>query len=492
MFSKATFTKDLSASFVVFLIALPICLGISIASGVDPLKGIFTGIIGGLVVGIFSGSPLQISGPSTGLAVMVLHVVDVYGVLALIPLGIVVGLFQIATALFKVAHFFQATPPALLKSMLSGIGGLIVMGQIYIIFGMKMSSSGIDNILGLPGVFFQVVSGELSAVQTHSGLLALMVVILLFLWNMGKSKIFEAVPGPLVAIVSASAFVYFTGWEMSMVHLPNDLFQEALNLDYAKAFSSVDLSFYPYAVGFAFVASAETLLCVGAVDKMSKTSSNYNKQITAQGIGNIVAGLLGCIPVVGVISRTAANVEFGAKTQLSSILLGLWIALALLIPSVINLIPIPALAGLLVFIGLKLLDLKSITYYVRKYNKTSLIFFTCLGLTLTVDLLAGVLAGFGVSILILVYDVLKFDLEVEEVGQNKRLKFKGKLSFLDLPVLSQQLKEHDLDEYDNLEICLREVEYLDPAITEHLSDLKDKLESQGKNIEIRYSKIKMH
>ena len=491
MFSKDTFVKDLSASFVVFLIALPICLGIAIASGVDPVNGIICGIIGGVVAGIFSGAPLQVSGPSTGLAVMVLHVVDLYGAAALVPLGLVVGLFQIATAVFKVAHFFQATPPALLKGMLSGIGGLLMVGQIFIIFDLSMSSSGLQNILNLPAVFMSAVSGALSGVQVHSAIVAAMVFIVLTFWNKGKSRFFEAVPGPLVGIVLASVFVAATGWDMSMVNIPSNIFAD-FRIDYAAAFSSVDLNFYPYALGFAFVASAETLLCVGAVDKMAKTSSNYNKQIKAQGIGNMVAGALGVIPIVGVISRSAANVEFGAKTQLSTILLGLWIALALLIPSVMNLIPIPALAGLLIYIGVKLLDLKSMWSYISHRNKTSLIFFTTFGLTLTIDLLAGVLAGFAVSVFILVYDVLKFDLEVHEKGQNKMLKFKGKLSFLDLPVLSRQLEEQDLEGVDNLEICLREVEYLDPAISEHLSELKDKLESQGKNIEIRYSRIKMH
>ena len=147
---------------------------------------------------------------------------------------------------------------------------------------------------------------------------------------------------------------------------------------------------------------------------------------------------------------------------------------------------------LLIFIGIKLLDISHVFDYVKRYNKTSIIFFTTFLLTVFKDLLAGVIAGFAVSIVILVIDVLKYDLEVQDDGENKVLKFKGKLSFLDLPVLSKKLEGQDLSDATNLEICLQEVEYLDPAINEHLSELKDKLEAQGLNINIKHSKFNIH
>lgn len=492
MFNKETVPKDLFASFVVFLIAMPLCLGVAIASGVDPIKGIITGLVGGIIVGLFSGAPLQISGPSPGLAVMVLHVVDIYGPLALVPLGITVGLFQLSTGLMKVAHFFQATPPALLKAMLSGIGALIVLGQIYILFNLKMSSSGLTNLAGLPEIFMQLVGGDFSQIQIQSAIIGALVIGVLIIWNFGKGQIFELIPGPLVSVLIAAVTVAVLEWDIKMIHLPDNVFSAALDMDYLAAFKAVDLSFYPYALGIAFVASAETLLCVSAVDKMAKTTSNYNKQIIAQGIGNTLLGFLGAIPVVGVIVRSAANIEFGAKTKLSSIMLGVWIGVFLFIPRVLDTIPIAALAGLLIYTGIKLLDVKHLYDYIRHYNKTSLIFFTTFILTVTVDLLIGVVSGFMVSMFILVFDVLKFDLEIQERGENKVLKFKGKLSFLDLPVLSKQLSKEDFENSNNLEICLREVEYLDPAITEHIEELKEKLEAEGKTIQIKYSKLNIH
>ncbi len=485
-------SNDFFASIIVFLIAFPLCLGVALASGVDPIKGIFAGIIGGAVVGLFSGAPLQISGPSPGLAVMVFHVVDLYGPQALIPLGLTIGLFQIATGSFKVAHFFQATPPALLKAMLSGIGVLICMAQLYILFDLKMSSNGLTNLSGLPAIFTNIFTGNLSTIQTHSGLIGLFVIVVLTLWSFGKHKIFEIIPGPLVAIMSAAVLTFALGLDIKMIQLPDDIMGQAFNLNYIEAFSSVGLDFYIYALGVAFVASAETLLCVSAVDKMAKTTSNYNKQIVAQGLGNITSGLVGAIPIVGVIVRSAANIEFGAKTQLSSILLGVWIGLFLLIPGVLGYIPIAALAGLLIYTGIKLFDFLHILNYIRKYNKTSLIFFSTFILTVAVDLLAGVATGFAIAVFILVYDVLKFDLEVQEQGDNKVLKFHGKLSFLNLPVVSKKLRGQDLDGVTNLEICLQEVEYLDPAINEHLSEFKDKLEAQGTKMEVHYSKFKIH
>lgn len=492
MIKASDIKKDLFPSFVVFLVALPLCLGISVASGVDPIKGLLTGIIGGIVVAFISGCPLQISGPSAGLTVMVLHVVTAYGPDALIPLGIIVGIFQLGTAVFGVGHFFQATPPALLKAMLSGIGALILMSQFYIIFEMPMSSKGLENLAGLPSVFYNVLSGNLTDVQMHSGIVALVVLALLVVWNMGKSNIFEILPAPLVSTVGASALVYFMGWEMKMIQLPKNFIQDALTINHSAAFANIDFNFVVYAIGFAFVASAETLLCVGAIDKMAKTKSNYNRTIFAQGMGNFVTGLVGAIPVVGVISRSAANIEFGAKTRFSSVMQGFWLAGFLFVPGVLALVPIPALGGLLIYIGVKLLDARHIVDYVKAKNKTSIIFFTTFFTTVGVDLLAGVLSGFAMAIFLLVFDVLKYDLDIVDDGDNKVLKFKGKLSFLDIPVLAKKLEKGQIEDATNLEICLQEVEYLDPAINEHINELKDQLEAKGMNINIRHSQFTIH
>ena len=316
--------------------------------------------------------------------------------------------------------------------------------------------------------------------------------IILYFWRKADAKFFHVVPGALVSILGAAAIVYFAGWEMKMVNLPANPFAEVFNIDYKASFAKLDFGFYSYALGLAFIASTETLLCVSAVDKMAKTSSSYNKQITALGIGNVIAGCFGAIPIVGVVARSAANVEFGAKTKLSNILHGTWIGLFLFLPFILRLIPIPALAGLLIFVGMRLLDFGSMYRYLKNHGKSALIFFTAFSLIISVDLLVGVVAGFAVALLILIFDVLAFDTVVETRGENKVLKFKGKLSFLDLPVLSKKLQEQKLEGVSNIEICLEEVEYIDPAISEHLKEFKEKAESKGKKIELDYRKLSFH
>lgn len=484
--NKTIITKDIFASFVVFLVALPISLGVAVAAGVEPHLGLTSAIIGGLIVSTISGAPLQITGPSTGLAVMILHVVQSYGVAALIPLGIITGLFQIAIALFRVGHLFQATPPSLVKAMLSGIGFLIIISQFYILLQTSMSSDSYMNILNFPSIVSKSLSNP-SESLIFGTLIAVLVLTVMVFWSKQKKAFFHLIPGSLVAVVTASLLCAIFGWNIPKLVLSHDLSNLFNNLDYSLAFTKLDFKFALYCVGFAFVASVETMLCVSALDKMAHTHSKYNRTILAQGIGNLIAGGIGTIPVVGVISRSAANVEAGAKTKLSGILYAVWITIFLFFPAVLELIPISALVGLLLFVGYKLLDLSHIIDYVKvkSYNKTSWIFATTFIITITVDLLIGVIAGFLVAIFELLYEVLKNDLVVEEEYGNKILKFTGKLSFLDLPVLDKKLKEHGTGQESNLEICLKEVQYLDAAIIEHIDQWAKRLEEKGVNVEIK-------
>lgn len=484
--NKTIVTKDIFASFVVFLVALPISLGVAVAAGVEPHLGLTSAIIGGLIVSTLSGASLQITGPSTGLAVMILHVVQNYGVAALIPLGIITGIFQIAIAVFKLGHLFQATPPALVKGMLSGIGFLIVISQVYILLQTSMSSESYMNILKLPSNLINNISSPSDSFIFGSIVAALVLGVMIF-WGKQKRAIFHLIPGSLVAVVSASVLAGILGWDVPKLVLSHNLSELFSNLSYSSAFGSLDFKFVLYCIGFAFVASVETMLCVSALDKMANTHSKYNKTILAQGIGNLIAGGIGTIPVVGVISRSAANVEAGAKTRLSGIMYAVWITIFLFFPAVLELIPISALVGLLLFVGYKLLDLSHIIDYlkVKSYNKTSWIFATTFVVTITVDLLIGVIAGFVVAIFELLYEVLKNDLVVEEEYGNKILKFTGKLSFLDLPVLDKRLKEHGTGQQSNLEICLKEVQYLDAAIIEHIDQWAKNQQDKGINVEIK-------
>lgn len=479
-------TKDIFSSIVVFLVALPISLGVAVASGVEPHVGVISAIVGAIVVSILSGAPIQISGPSTGLAVMVLHVVQNYGAQALIPLAIITGVFQIAIALLKWGHLFQATPPSLVKAMLSGIGFLIIVSQVFILLGQEVSSESYMNIINLPNALIESFTTGFTPVIMNSLIIAALVVVILIFWDSRKAVIFHLIPGSLIAIVATSILAFILDWNVPKIILAHDLSELTSGLNYKAAFMAIDISFVLYAMGFAFVASVETMLCVSALDKMVGTNSKYNKTIFAQGVGNLFAGFLGAIPVVGVISRSAANVEAGAQTRLSGILVGVWITICLFIPAILEFIPVSALVGLLFYIGYRLLDPPHIIDYIKNYNRTSLIFAVTFILTITLDLLIGVVAGFIVAILLLLFDVLKFDLVVEEQKGNKVLKFTGKLSFLDLPVINKELQSHSGEEIPtNLEVCLREVQYLDPAIRDRLAEWKKNLEKRGHKVKIK-------
>lgn len=479
-------TKDIFSSIVVFLVALPISLGVAVASGVEPQLGVLSAIVGAVVVSLITGAPLQISGPSTGLAVMVLHVVQQYGVESLIPLAIITGLFQIAIALLKWGHLFQATPPSLVKAMLSGIGFLIIISQVYILLGQPVSSESYMNIINLPSVIIDSLTTNLTPVITHSVIIAALVVVILLFWESRKALFFHFVPGSLVAIMLSSIIAFSLGWDVPKIVLSGGIGSIFESLNYKAAFGAITIPFIFYAIGFAFVASVETMLCVSALDRMVGTNSKYNKTILAQGVGNMFAGLIGAIPVVGVISRSAANVEAGAKTRVSGILNGVWMTVVIFVPVILEFVPIAALVGLLFYIGYRLLDPSHIIDYVKNYNRTSLIFAITFILTITLDLLIGVVAGFVVATLLLLFDVLKFDLQVVERRGNKELKFTGKLSFLDLPVINKELLVHGDEEMPtNLEVCLREVQYLDPAIEDRLIEWKKNLEKQGHKVKIK-------
>lgn len=483
---KKTFLSEVLSSITVLLVALPVALGVAVASGLPPIYGIYTAIIGGIIVGPLGGCTLQISAASTGLAVMVLHVIQTYGIIALIPLSLITGLFQIVIALTRKGHLFQATPPSLVKGMLCGIGFLILISQLYILFGFSMNSKSYLNIIEFPSKIIELFSTRISPAIIKNGILCIIVIVLLAIWPMIKSEKIQKIPASVVGILISSVIACSLGWDVKFVQIPSDALSSLAGLDYTQAFSSIDVSFVLYAIGFAFVASVETMLCVSALDQITHEDSKYNKTILSQGIGNIIAGLVGTIPVVGVISRSAANLEAESKTKLAGFLHGFWMLLLLFIPFVLEVIPQAALLGLLIFIGVKLLDPPHILDYIRNYNRTSLIFFTTFFLTISLDLLIGVIAGFLIAIFILLADVLKYDLMVEEKKGNKVLKFTGKLSFLDLPVLNKELSEHTAESVpSNIEVCLREVMYLDPAIQKKLESLKNKLEKQGHKVKIK-------
>ena len=408
--------SDLPASIVVFFVAVPLCLGIALASGAPLFSGIIAGIVGGIVVGIASGSPLGVSGPAAGLAVIVFTAINTLGSYPAFLLAVIVGgIIQLALGFAKagfIAYFF---PTSVIKGMLTGIGLLIIIKQIPHALGYDKDVEGDEA--------FQQASGENSFSSIFSAfeyvtpgavLIGIISLAILILWDTvltKKSKIFQVIQGPLVVVIVGilmnylyqSGVLNFSLSKDQLVQLP-----VANNMsDFVNQFTLPDFSqltnwkVYQVGIVIAIVASLETLLCVEATDKLDpyKRVTPTNRELRAQGLGNMVSGLIGGLPVTQVIVRSSANINFGAKTKMSAILHGVFLLIsAITIADILNMTPLSSLAAILLMVGYKLAK-PSLFKQMYRLGWEQFIPFvaTVIGILLT-DLLKGIAIGLVFSI----------------------------------------------------------------------------------------------
>ena len=341
--------KDVSASFVVFLVAIPLCMGIAIASGAPPERG----LIGGVVVGLLSGSPLQVSGPAAGLVVMVFDIVQTHGISGLGPVLILAGALQCLAAACRLGRWFRAISPAVVHGMLAGIGVLIVAGQFHVLIDNKPVASGLSNLMAMPGAFVGLL--PLDGTRGEAALfIGLATMIVMTAWERFRPAAVRHVPGALVGVTVATILSAALALPVLHVAIPDRIW-ETISLPDISTFSLMPLpTLLLSALALAFIASAESLLSASAVDRMQdRVQTHYDRELFAQGIGNGVAGLLGGLPITGVIVRSSANVQAGAVSRLSAILHGVLIlSFVGLMPDVLRLIPTAALAGVLVRLAL--------------------------------------------------------------------------------------------------------------------------------------------
>jgi MFS superfamily sulfate permease-like transporter len=366
------FKSDLPASIVVFFVAVPLCLGIALASGAPLFSGIIAGIVGGIIVGIASGSSLGVSGPAAGLAVIVLTAIATLGSWPAFLLAVVIaGILQLILGFAKagfIAYFF---PSSVIKGMLTGIGLLIILKQIPHALGWDKDAEGDDAFLQADGQnTFSEIGKALEFITPGAVLIAAISLAILILWDSvltKKHKIFQLIQGPIVVVILGIVMNYlfkagtldFSLAEDQVVRLPvaNNL-TEFFNQFTFPDFSAItNIEVWKIAVVLAIVASLETLLSVEATDKMdpNKRITPTNRELKAQGLGNIFSGLIGGLPVTQVIVRSSANISFGGKTKLSAILHGIFLLIsAITIASVLNMIPLASLAAILLMVGYKL------------------------------------------------------------------------------------------------------------------------------------------
>ena len=365
--------NDLPASIVVFFVAVPLCLGIALASGAPLFAGIIAGIVGGIVVGVASGSALGVSGPAAGLAVIVLTSIATLGGswTAFLTAVVLAGVFQLILGFAKagfVAYFF---PSSVIKGMLTGIGLLIILKQIPHALGWDKDAMGDDSFFQADGQnTFSEIFRAVDFVTPGAVIIAVISLAILILWDKvltKKHKIFQIIQGPIVVVVLGIVMNYF---------YKNGIFNFSLNAnqvvsipvphsisDFFAQFTFPDFSalsnfeVWKIAIVIAIVASLETLLCVEATDKLDpdKRITPTNRELKAQGLGNVISGLIGGLPITQVIVRSSANINFGGKTKLSAILHGVFLLIsAVTIAGVLNMIPLASLAAILLMVGYKL------------------------------------------------------------------------------------------------------------------------------------------
>jgi MFS superfamily sulfate permease-like transporter len=475
--------RDFTASIVVFLVAMPLCMGIAIASGVPPEKGLITGIIGGLVVGMLAGSPLQVSGPAAGLAVIVFELIRDQGLSALGPILILAGLIQVVAGIFRLGGWFRAISPAVVHGMLAGIGVLIVVGQFHVLFDAKPLSSGLENLAAMPGRLLGLDPANAKASELAL-IIALLTIGVMIGWEKLRPAALRLVPGALLGVIAGTLAAYLFGLDVTRVDVPQSI-AAAVSLPDASVFAAwLKPSTLAAALAIAFIASAETLLSAAAVDKMHNgVRTDYNKELRAQGIGNLLCGAAGSLPMTGVIVRSSANVQAGAVTRLSTILHGVWIlGFVALLPWLLREVPMAALGGILVVTGWRLVSVKHVTHLFKAHGPLpAAIWAATFILVVTTDLLTGVLVGLALSVIELLPHYKHLRLKVHEHDEDgaTRVELNGAATFVGLTRLNAVLEKQPANRPIHLD--LDRVRAIDHTTAETLSEWISRRRQGGQN-----------
>ncbi|MFI1732843.1 SulP family inorganic anion transporter [Streptomyces acidicola] len=451
--------QDFAASLVVFLVALPLCVGVAVASGVPAELGLVTGIVGGIVTGLMRGSSLQVSGPAAGLTVLVFEAVNEFGLPALGVIVLASGLLQLAMGALKLGRWFRAISVSVVEGMLAGIGLVIIAGQLYAAAGLKAPASGLDKIAGLPGAAADALgsTGALASLAIGAGTIAVMV-----LWKRLPKKA-QTVPGALAAVVLATLASLAFSLPVATVEVKGLL--DSIQPPGLDAFGELaNLSILGTILAFTLIASAESLFSAAAVDRLHDgPRTEYDKELMAQGAGNTVCGALGALPMTAVIVRSSANVQAGARTKASRVLHGVWLLLfAALLPSTLALIPIPALAGILVHAGWKLIPFREVVGLWRAHRGEALILVVTAVAIVAVNMFEGVLIGLALSVAKTAWEASHIKLEVIDKGAGPiQAYLSGNATFLRLPKILDSLEALPQDR--PIEVDLSGLHHLDHA-----------------------------
>ncbi len=496
----ANLRHDGPASLVVFLVAVPLCLGIALASGAPLFSGIIAGIVGGIVVGLASRSQVGVSGPAAGLAVIVLTAIESLGSFELFLLAVVLaGLMQIALGIARAGVIGYYVPSSVIKGMLAGIGILIVLKQIPHALGVDSDYMGDETFAQADGFnTITEVARAAGALSPGAVLVSLLGLAILVGWDTAAVKRVRALailPGPLVAVVfgiAVAAFAAGTGWafrpdQMVAIPVASSLAEVGGLLSFPDFSAIANREVWVVAATLAVVASLETLLSVEAGDKLDpyKRVTPTNRELVAQGLGNTISGLVGGLPVTQVIVRTSANVQSGARTHMSAVYHGVLLLVSVLaFPFVLNRIPLAALAAVLLVVGYKLAKpAVAVDAYRRGWAYFAPFAVTVAGIVF-VDLLVGIGIGLAVSTVTVLYQqwLAPYKIEDAKPGAPVHLVLSENVSFFNKAPLQHALES--IPDGGSVIVDARPALYVDLDVAEMLQEYHVNAESRGVDFQI--------
>ncbi len=506
---KENWKKDILSGFSIFLIAMPLCIGIAIASGAPPLAGILAGIVGGILASLLSGSFVTINGPAAGLIVIVYGSIEILGhgdklqgfkyTLAAIFLS---GLIQIVMGLLGLGVIASVFPSSVIHGMLASIGVIIISKQIHVALGVNPQAKSVFGLI-------REIPESITNLNPKIALIGIISILILSIYPMIKSKITKLIPGPLVLVFVGSIlaaifdlkeehYYDFFGKQFFinskfMVSIPEKLIDSNLHPDFSILYTPI---FLLQVFSISMVASVETLLTANAIDKLDphKRRSNMNRELIGKGIGNSILGLIGGIPIIAEVVRSSANINNGAQTRWSNFFHGFFLLMAIIfLQPIIQMIPLSALSGMLVVVGYRLAAPE-----IRKILKSGfdqfIIFFSTIVFTLVDDLLIGVAVGVIVSFILHIIntilpdgvtlnDFFRPDYTKEEIKEDDKVveikyHFKGLLIFLNYLFLKIELEKQSKEV--NISLDLKDLRLIDNTVIENLNEYEKLFKEQNR------------
>ncbi|MEV6393891.1 SulP family inorganic anion transporter [Streptomyces sp. NPDC051907] len=470
---------DLSASISVFLIALPLSLGIALATGAPLQAGLVAAAVGGIVAGWIGGSPLQVSGPAAALTVVTAELIQRYGWRTTCAITVLSGLAQLGLAALRVARSALAVSPAIVHGMVAGIGGTIALAQLHIVLGGTPQSSAIDNVLGLPAQLADLHPAALSV--------SALTIALLLVWPRipGRAgRTVRKIPAALAAVAGATTLAAVAALSLPRVDLPSWRSHALPELPEGPV-----LGILAAVLTVTLVGSVTSLLSAVAVDKLAAARkeqpgvrlprSRLDRELAGQGAANIVSGALGGLPITGVAVRSAANVSAGGVSRHSTMLHGLWIAVAaLLLAPFLEVIPLAALAALVMVLGVQMISITHLRTVKR--NRELLVYAVTLASVLVTGVLEGVVIGVAVAVAVALHRLTRTRITADEQDGVHRVRVRGQLTFLAVPRLSRMLGQVPAGAE-----CVVELDgsFMDHAAYEALHDWQGSHVSQGGTVE---------